>query len=152
MKIVSRMILDEVTDFFGGEVSGTERFKGVRVNMACERLCRFSGAVVSFVKSKDGFGSDVESSDGQHHALPIYDINTAGLGFVFNPSHVHISADETLSAILTVPGLDPFPIRAEVRNLRPLPGDRKHKIAGCRFEGMAPEDHATLATLLARLD
>ena len=88
---------------------------------------------------------------GDRQRLALYDIATAGLSVVVKARY-NLKLGEVFAATLHVPGCEPVASQIELRNLRPVPGDKEHKLAGCRFNGISDADRVALAEALARLD
>jgi hypothetical protein len=81
----------------------------------------------------------------------VYDISSAGVSFVVDASDKRLKLGTNFTGTVTVPGAEPIAVMLELRNMRPLPGDGKRRLAGCRFVGLAQADHEALATSLSRL-
>ncbi|MDP6931630.1 MAG: hypothetical protein QGG40_01880 [Myxococcota bacterium] len=104
------------------------------------------------VADRPGFGFHLKDAKGVLHLLMVNDINSVGVGVIFDPRRVKLENEQFITATLTLPGCEPREISAEVRNVRRKPGDSDLRIAGCRLSGIAPEIGAALAEDLARLD
>ncbi len=87
---------------------------------------------------------------GDRQRLGLYDIATAGLSFVV-PTRNDLQVGDSFAATLHVPGCDPLAAKIELRNMRPLPGDKTHKLAGCRFVSVSDDDRQALSSALALL-
>ena len=86
-----------------------------------------------------------------HQQLALYDVAAAGISFIFEVREGFKVGDE-VEGKLQVPGCEPFSVYLELRNVRPLPGDAKRKLAGCRFVGLVPSSQEALAQALAKLN
>jgi hypothetical protein len=96
-----------------------------------------------------GYSAHVDIGRGRRVVLPIYDISVAGVGIVFDGAQVYFAQGDTPSLQLHVPGCPPLDLLAEVRNVRPLPGDWLRKVAGCSLLGVTSEQRRALASALA---
>ncbi len=88
---------------------------------------------------------------GDRQRLALYDIATAGLSFVVKAKN-NLKMGEGFAVTLHVPGCEPLASQVELRNLRPVPGDKSNKLAGCRFASILDSDREALAAALALLD
>ena len=82
--------------------------------------------------------------------LALFDIAAAGLSFVVSARH-NLKIGESFSATIHIPGCAPIAAHLDLRNLRPMPGDKSKKLAGCRFSDLSGEDLQSLTTALAQL-
>ncbi len=103
------------------------------------------------VMGRTGFHLTSDMVTGQRDKWMLYDLAAAGLSFVVD-SKFKLEVGTTFSATLHLPGLEPLPAMFQMRNLRPLPGDRKRKLAGCRFTEISGADREALAKALARME
>jgi len=94
----------------------------------------------------------VDMGNARREKAVVYDVSGAGLSFVVSSATSTLKIGGDLPGTLTVPGCDPIASMLELRNLRPLPGDKNRKLAGCRFRGMSLADQEALARALSRLD
>jgi len=86
-----------------------------------------------------------------HQQMALYDVAAAGVSFVFEVRE-GFKVGAEIEGEVRVPGCEPFRVHLEVRNIRPLPGDDKRKLAGCRFVSLAPSKQEALAQALAKLN
>ena len=94
------------------------------------------------------FAAHIEGQGEQQMAL--YDVAAAGISFVF-PAHKAVKVGDVFSGSVHVPGSESVSVSAEVRNVRPVPGDSKNKLAGCRFSEIQPAALESLSQALAKL-
>lgn len=80
--------------------------------------------------------------------LDIHDVSTGGLAVVFDPNRHDLAQGTIFSAVLNMPDGGRIALRAEVRNVRPHPKERKKLLAGCVFKGFGFANHQTLAQAL----
>jgi hypothetical protein len=102
------------------------------------------------VMGRSGFSVSLDVN-GSMRTLGLYDISAAGASFVTHPSQDKLKMGKNYMCTLAVPGCDSISVMFELRNMRPMPGDKERKLAGCRFVGLDPADHESLATSLSRL-
>ena len=103
------------------------------------------------VMGRTGFHVTSDMLTGQRDKWLLYDLAAAGVSFVVD-AKFKLDVGATFSATLHLPGLEPMAAMFQMRNLRPLPGDRKRKLAGCRFTEIGSMDREALAKALARMD
>ena len=102
------------------------------------------------VMGRSGFHFSTSLVGRGHQQMPLYDVAAAGISFVF-PSNEKLKVGGELTGSIRVPGCEQLLVRVEVRNIRPLPGDKSSKLAGCRFAELASKDMEALAQALAKL-
>ncbi len=102
------------------------------------------------VMGRTGFAVHLEAN-GVMRELGVYDISAAGVSFVTHPGQDKLKMGKNYMGSITVPGCEPMSVMLELRNMRPMPGDKARKLAGCRFVGLGASDHEALATSLSRL-
>jgi hypothetical protein len=102
------------------------------------------------VMGRPGFQASVDRL-GDRERLPLYDIAAAGLSLVVKAAN-NLKVGEEFSATIFVPGCEPLASRIELRNLRPMPGEKQRKLAGCRFTGLSDTDREALCSVLAQLE
>ncbi len=88
---------------------------------------------------------------GAREERSVYDISSAGASVVADVSDKRLQLGRNYTGTVTVPGCEPIAVMLELRNMRPMPGDAKRRLAGCRFVGLTQSDHEALATSLSRL-
>jgi len=103
------------------------------------------------VMGRQGFHFATSLSGGAPTQMALYDVAAAGISFVFPAKESLAVGDEFLGTV-QVPACEPVSVRVELRNIRPLPGDAKNKLAGCRFVELAARDLESLAQALAKLN
>ncbi len=81
----------------------------------------------------------------------VYDISAAGVSFVIDKDDKSLHLGRNYTGTITAPGCEPIAVMLELRNSRPMPGDPKRRLAGCRFVGLTQADHESLASSLSRL-
>jgi hypothetical protein len=103
------------------------------------------------VMGRQGFFFSTLRVGRGHQQMALYDVATAGISLVFE-AHEGFKVGDEFEGKVQVPGCEPFSAYLEVRNVRPLPGDAKRKLAGCRFVGLGSSDQEALAQALAKLN
>jgi hypothetical protein len=103
------------------------------------------------VMGRTGFHLTSDIRGGQRDKWPLYDIAAAGVSFVVD-TKFKIELGTQFAATVHLPGLEPLAAMIQMRNLRPMPGDGKHKLAGCRFVELTPSDREALSNALARME
>jgi hypothetical protein len=103
------------------------------------------------VMGRQGFHFSTLLVGRGHQQMPLYDVAAAGISFVFEVRE-GFKVGAEVEGKVQVPGCDPFSVYLEVRNVRPLPGDAKRKLAGCRFVGLGHSEQGALAQALAKLN
>ena len=96
-----------------------------------------------------GFRIRIDTGEGTMVALPLVDLSTAGLSFVYEDGEIDFEVGRSRAASILMPSGTSIPVLIEVRNLRAaedLPGQR---VVGCRFVGLSAQDHVVLAQTLA---
>lgn len=96
-----------------------------------------------------GFRVRLDTGDGGTLAVPVHDLSTGGLSFVFDPQEHALVTGKALAGNLVMPSGMSIPLLIEVRHLRSAPDDPGRQLAGCRFVGLTATDHASLARTLA---
>ena len=102
------------------------------------------------VMGRPGFTFSTSLVGRGHQQMPLYDVAAAGISFVF-PASERLKVGDEFTGSVQVPGCEQLLVRIELRNIRPLPGDKKNKLAGCRFAELAIKDMEALAQALAKL-
>ncbi len=102
------------------------------------------------VMGRQGFQFSATMPGRGRQQVALYDVAAAGISFVF-PSREKIKVGDSFSGTVEVPGTDPVKVSVEVRNVRPVPGDPKNRLAGCRFSEIAPMALESLSQALAKL-
>ena len=87
---------------------------------------------------------------GDRQRLGLYDVATAGISFVVKAKN-DLKVGDAFALTLHVPGCEPLAAQVELRNIRPMPGDKDRKLSGCRFVSIGDEDRQALAAALASL-
>lgn len=96
-----------------------------------------------------GFRIRMDRGDGVMVSLPLVDLSTAGLSFVYESEALSLSEGRAVAGSVLLPSGTAIPLLMEIRNLRSAPDRRGQQVAGCRFLGLAAQDHAVLARALA---
>jgi len=102
------------------------------------------------VMAGGGFRIRLDLGDGPVRTLPLFDLSAAGAGVIFNEAQHPFVIGRAMAGSVVLPGGTVVPALVEVRNIRDLPGGDGEKVAGCRFVGLAPSDHAALVRALAK--
>ena len=103
------------------------------------------------VMGRQGFHFSTSLVGRGHQQLALYDVAAAGISFIF-PVRERFSIGNEFAGTVQVPGCNPIGVRLELRNIRPVPGDTKNKLARCRFLELATSDLEALAQALAKLN
>ena len=102
------------------------------------------------VMGRQGFYFSTTLAGYGRGQMALYDVAAAGISFVY-PAREKIKVGDSFSGEVEVPGSTPVAVTVEVRNVRPVPGDAKNKLAGCRFSHIAPGALEKLSQALAKL-
>jgi hypothetical protein len=100
------------------------------------------------VMGHDGFHILMEVGN-TIRSFEITDISNAGLAFLYQSSDASLREGHSVEGHVEIPGLDPVPVRLEVRNIRKSPGKRGYRIAGLRFIELARPERMAIAGALA---
>jgi len=96
-----------------------------------------------------GYSVRIDFGTGDPQVFSLFDLSTAGLGFVFSPAALSLQTERALAGNLTLPGNTVIPLLLEIRSIRPLSEGSGQQVCGCRFIGISSTDQALLAQALA---
>ena len=96
-----------------------------------------------------GFRIRLDTGEPGWLSVPLFDLSTGGLSFIFNPDTHPVATGKTLSGSLIMPSGSRIPMLIEARHIRQVEEPDGHRLAGCRFLGLGAADHASLARTLA---
>ncbi len=96
------------------------------------------------------FALQVQMDDGRV-PVALQDLSSAGCSFGIDKSH-KAKPGLLVAGILEVPGIQPLQLTMEIRNARPLPGDKKTHLVGARFNDLAHAERTMLARALSAWD
>jgi hypothetical protein len=96
-----------------------------------------------------GYRIRVDKGDGTMAALPLVDLSTAGLSFIYEDGTLDLQQGRSFAGSILLPSGTAIPVLVELRNHRPADDRPGQRVAGCRFVGLAAQDHAVLARALA---
>ncbi len=102
------------------------------------------------VANNPDFALAVQMDDGRVQ-VALQDISSAGCSFGIEKSH-KAKKGLLVSGILEVPGVQPLQLSMEIRNARPLPGDKRTHLVGARFNDLAHAERTMLARALSAWD
>ena len=102
------------------------------------------------VANNQDFDLVVQMADGRV-PVALQDLSSAGCSFGIEKSH-KAKPGLLVSGILEVPGMQPLQLTMEIRNARPLPGDKKTHLVGARFNDLAHAERTMLARALSAWD
>ena len=102
------------------------------------------------VANNPDFGLMIQMDDGRV-SVALQDLSSAGCSFGMDKSH-RAKPGLLVSGILEVPGVQALQLTMEIRNARPLPGDRKTHLVGARFNDLAHAERTMLARALSAWD
>jgi len=96
-----------------------------------------------------GFRVRLDTGEKGWLSVPVHDLSTGGLSFVFDPGEHALAVGTALAGSLIMPSGMSIPLLVEVRHMRSAPEVPGQQMAGCRFVGLTTTDHASLARKLA---